>query len=344
MTDSVAQAVRGNFSSTAAPGPSNRSDNSGNSLLGSSLLDGRAASAISSRSAWSTGRAGGRAAKTGFTPKLLAPALKSGTAQINGSRWVIGAAANQPEAAAASGLIDAIARWIGAALAPLARLFLGRTPAAAPAAEGGLAPVPPALSGSSFPYFVRAADSSPEDPTRPKNLAANSHFNEPIPSAGLHGDSRSWGDAPLWIQQRVINEIIAQAGRRNWDSLQTAFALAVARHESGFNPDAAAHSTSAAGVGQLIDKTGAAFGLTAQNRFSIPENVAAMLALIEQNQKLAQSPAYKRYKSADGLALQYALYHDGPGLNFGGMDIAAKKVIPWADTFYQWLTKTQMEP
>jgi hypothetical protein len=194
---------------------------------------------------------------------------------------------------------------------------------------------------------------------REKGASASwSHYNQPIESAtsvlgpsvlaagkserpptDLHGNSRRWGDAPRTIQLAVIDEIVSQAASRGWSTRQVAFALALARVESGFNPDAAARSTSASGVGQIVDKTAKALGLPETERFSISANISAMLSLIEQNKKLAQNLTAGDLESPAGLALQYGLYHDGPGLKYGGEKIARESVLPWVERIYQWLTK-----
>lgn len=203
---------------------------------------------------------------------------------------------------------------------------------------GAFAKSPLPVAKTRFPFTVETAGSKSKG-YRPKVPAPYSHYNLPINrSDGLpHGRSRLWGDAGIATQNRVIDEILAQAGARGWNSTDTAFALAVARTESGFNPDAAASSTSACGIGQLIDKTGKSFGLSAENCFSIPLNISAMLSLIEENRALAKRSEYGGYLSGDGLALQYALYHDGPSLKYGGMQIATSRVVPWAKKIYQWL-------
>lgn len=163
--------------------------------------------------------------------------------------------------------------------------------------------------------------------------------NSELAASELHGTSRRWGDAAKTTQAAVINEIVFQATVRGWRTKQVAFALALARVESGFNPDAAAQSTSATGVGQIIDRTAESLGLGQSERFSISENVLAMLSLIDQNRKLAQRLTSAGLETPAGLALQYGLYHDGPDLKYGGEKIARESVLPWVERIYQWLTK-----
>ncbi len=174
-------------------------------------------------------------------------------------------------------------------------------------------------------------------------IAPQSRFRVPINygDGEIHGSSRRWGDAPPAVQSAVKTMIIEQTAARGWPALQTAFALAVARFESGFNPDAAALRSSAAGVGQLVDQTASALGLNESERFSASAGIAAMLDLIEQNAVLASRISGHSPVSAAGLALQYALYHDGPSLKFGGIDIAKQSVLPWVGRFLKWIGDTR---
>jgi putative chitinase len=169
----------------------------------------------------------------------------------------------------------------------------------------------------------------------PAALHSRSRFDEPIGAGGWRGKSRRWGDAAVDTQSAVIDVIIRESCALGYTPLETAFALAVARTESGFNPDAAAGSTSASGVGQFIDATGESYGLNDSNRFSAVENVRAMLKHLQD----CIAGALRRSGSGDPkevLATAYALYHDGPSLAYGGKEIAARTVLPWTERFFRW--------
>lgn len=171
-----------------------------------------------------------------------------------------------------------------------------------------------------------------------KPQVARSHYNEPISvSDGLvHGRSRAWGDISQSGQIEAIREIINQSAAAGLNGKQTAFVLSVARLESGFNPDAASTVSSAAGLGQFIDKTASSFGLSCSTRFNLSENVRAMVDYLKQSLTAAQ----KRFQSADSdaaLSYAYALYHDGPSLKYGGLQIAQNKVLPLCKKFGDWL-------
>ncbi|MEG2049135.1 MAG: lytic transglycosylase domain-containing protein, partial [Comamonas sp.] len=96
-----------------------------------------------------------------------------------------------------------------------------------------------------------------------KQVKSYSHYKEPVDhSPGrLAGHSRVWGDAPLAVQKQVIDKLIAAAKGAGMNVRRTALLLATAKIESGFNPDAAAGTTSASSLGQFVNKTGKFYGL-----------------------------------------------------------------------------------
>jgi soluble lytic murein transglycosylase-like protein len=76
----------------------------------------------------------------------------------------------------------------------------------------------------------------------------------------LAGNSRKWGDAPADVKEAVVNMIINEGRKEGLSDRDIAILLAIAYVESGFNPDAAARTTTASGVGQFIDNTWKTFG------------------------------------------------------------------------------------
>lgn len=64
--------------------------------------------------------------------------------------------------------------------------------------------------------------------------------------------------------------------------------MAIARVESGFNPDAAAGTTSASGLGQFVDRTGEFYGLNDNNRFNVSANATALIQHFLENKALAE--------------------------------------------------------
>lgn len=159
------------------------------------------------------------------------------------------------------------------------------------------------------------------------HVAHVSHFNDPIPRDGKpHGYSRWPGDAPAEVKQYVVNTLIAECHNQGLGREDTAHVLAIARLESGFNPDAAAPSSSACGVGQFIHSTGEQYGLSGKNRFDVHDNTKAMVAHYVENKELAQA-------HGKGEAYIYKYYHDGPRQDSGGLALAHKEVVPYIQTY-----------
>lgn len=160
-----------------------------------------------------------------------------------------------------------------------------------------------------------------------KQFVPYSHYNQPLEATGIRGFSRKWGDASFETQSLAIGEILSAGSRLKFSEQELAFALSVARTESGFNPDAAAGTTSASGIGQLIDKTAASLGVSGDKRFDLKENTRGFLTLLQALLKTAkgQLPAESQGRIFERA---YALYHDGPSLSFGGEKLAKQKVLP----------------
>lgn len=152
--------------------------------------------------------------------------------------------------------------------------------------------------------------------TRPGRLAGRSHI---------------WGDASHDVQRKVIDAIIAAAKKDGFNVRRIAMLLAMAKIESGFNPDAAAGTTSACGLGQFVAQTGAAFGLNTQNRFEIGPSISALIAYFKENEKTAK-------KNGDPDYFVYKYHHDGPKKDFGGAALATNKFAPLADAYEKALT------
>ena len=79
-----------------------------------------------------------------------------------------------------------------------------------------------------------------------------SHYND----TGINnGNSRNPGDVSSSVKEIVKQQIINTAEKANLSETDIANLLAIAEHESGFNPDAASKTTSASGVFQILDST-----------------------------------------------------------------------------------------
>lgn len=159
-----------------------------------------------------------------------------------------------------------------------------------------------------------------------------SHYREPIDSADgrLHGESRRWGDASPQTQSRVIDSLIDASQDAGLSSRETAYVLAIARVESGFNPDAAAGTTSASGLGQFIDRTGAHYGVTTANRFDVQTQSQALVQHFIDNRDLARS----RGQDEDYI---YKYHHDGPSKDYGGLALSRREIAPHLDNYTQFV-------
>jgi len=161
-----------------------------------------------------------------------------------------------------------------------------------------------------------------------------SHYREPISDndGRLHGESRRWGDATPEVQSRVIDSLIESSREAGLTPRETAYVLAIARVESGFNPDAAAGTTSASGLGQFIDKTGKHYGLSNANRFDVDAQSDALVAHFVDNRNLARS----RGQGEDYI---YKYHHDGPTTDYGGLGLSQRKVAPHLDEYEQFVNQ-----
>ncbi|WP_434777128.1 peptidoglycan-binding protein [Neisseria sp. Ec49-e6-T10] len=159
---------------------------------------------------------------------------------------------------------------------------------------------------------------------RDSQIKSYSHYREPIDhSAGrLAGNSRIWGDASPEVQSRVIDTLISACDAKGLNNRETAYVLAIARIESGFNPDAAAGTTSAFGLGQFINDTGKSYGINSSNRYDVAKQAEALVAHYIDNRDLAK----RRGQSEEYI---YGYHHDGPSLKYGGVDLAKNKVLPY---------------
>lgn len=161
-----------------------------------------------------------------------------------------------------------------------------------------------------------------------------SHYREPIDDTDgrLHGESRRWGDASPEVQSRVIDSLIESSREAGLTPRETAYVLAIARVESGFNPDAAAGTTSASGLGQFIDKTGKHYGLTNANRFDVDAQSDALVAHFVDNRNLARN----RGQGEDYI---YKYHHDGPTTDYGGLGLSRREIAPHLDQYEQFVNQ-----
>lgn len=157
---------------------------------------------------------------------------------------------------------------------------------------------------------------------------AQSYFNDPLIEGGIRGNSRKSGDISPDLQQKIVNKIIDVGGQMGMSDYEIAYALAIARYESGFNPDAASTDSSASGIGQFINTTGANYGITNENRWDIDIQVQALVDHTVDNFETARKKGY-------GDEYVYALHHDGPKLNKGGLAKGKENVMPYVSMYLE---------
>ena len=162
-------------------------------------------------------------------------------------------------------------------------------------------------------------------------IASNSLYNTPIPEEGF---TRNAGGAPKESQEAAIKEIIRVGRTFEATPEQIAYALAIARYESGFNMYAAAKSTSAYGLGQFINKTGKEYGLTADNRNDLGMQAQALIEHTIDNFDTAKKKGYDN-------SYIYALHHDGPSLDKGGLSLSKEHIMPFIADYKKLLETYQ---
>lgn len=176
----------------------------------------------------------------------------------------------------------------------------------------------------------------------PKTVTTHSLYAMPldISSGRVRGNSRRWGDADPETKVQIAERAARIAGEEGLSRQRTAELLALIALESGFNPDAAAGGSSASGLGQFIKATGAAYGLTRENIFSVDDQLRAVVTHFKENTVRAQK-LVKEGINASRTELQYALHHDGPTLQYGGLELARSRFVPLVHRFERWLRGVQ---
>ena len=164
------------------------------------------------------------------------------------------------------------------------------------------------------------------------SIKSHSHYRDPIdPTQPGAGNSRVWGGASPEAQRGAIDALMAAGNRAGLSDRDMAHVLAIARHESGFNPSAAAGTTSAQGLGQFIDGTGASYGINDSNRWDVNAQAGALVAHFQDNQRLAAQ------RGQTDEAYIYKYHHDGPSKDYGGLDVARQHVVPRIDAMEEFV-------
>ena len=165
---------------------------------------------------------------------------------------------------------------------------------------------------------------------RDDQIVSNSYYKTEILDRPNKGNSRIGGDVSIEVQERAMKSIVSEGIRQGMDERQIAMTLAIARHESGFNPDAAAGTTTAHGLGQFVNKTGNAYGLDDTNRWIMEEQARALVTHTLDNYKLAEN-------RNQGEEYVYKYHHDGASKDFGGLGLSQKFVMPNVESYVNFV-------
>jgi putative chitinase len=194
---------------------------------------------------------------------------------------------------------------------------------ALPQGSVGVQPVPQIYKGLAVQVPLKTLSPKTEK---------NSNYYRPLDLSPerLAGTGRGWGQARPETQYQVMDMILQKS--KHLSPENQAILLATARIESGFNPDAAATSTSASGVFQLIKKTASNLGVEQKNVFDAEENISAGIKLFEEN-LAAVNRRFSKLSGNEKAIMLYAFHHDGPGLGYDGAAIARRQMLPYLDDF-----------
>ncbi len=166
------------------------------------------------------------------------------------------------------------------------------------------------------------------------SVVKHSRYLTPVKGEGLRGKSRRWGDADLSVQAECVNSLISDLRGAGYSKSEICFAVALWRCESGFNPDAAAGTSSACGLGQFLDRTRAVLckraGVNDSDPFSVDMNIACTRETLKECFAFARK--YAPRDSTRYFEFAYAYHHDGPSADSGGREIARESVLPWLET------------
>jgi hypothetical protein len=161
-------------------------------------------------------------------------------------------------------------------------------------------------------------------PIRTKGeVKPGSHYNDRDNDRGLkYGRSRDAGDASPEVQRQVIAALKAAGKEAGLTSHDIDVVVSIVRYESGFNPDAANKSGSAAGLGSFKDDTRTQYKV--KDIFDIETNAKAIVECYKDRK--AKAREHRPTGSQEELdRWTYGFYHDGPkGKDHGGKEIFSR--------------------
>ena len=166
----------------------------------------------------------------------------------------------------------------------------------------------------------------------PTEVAEHSHYLNPLYTYGIRGESRVWGDIAVSKQYVIAALITSTLASHGLKIDEIAYALSMVRLESGFNPDAAAGSSSACGLAQFIDATRKALaarcGMSSVELFKFD----AIRNCILLTEHLYECFTWAKGEEGNKWILAYKYHHDGPYKDYGGAELAEKYILPMMNT------------
>ena len=132
------------------------------------------------------------------------------------------------------------------------------------------------------------------------------------------------------MQRQVIHALVVAGKKAGLTDHDIASVLAIVRYESGFNPDAANRSGSAAGLGGFTKDSRTHYHL--KTVFDITANAEAVVRCYMKSKSLAIK--YRPGASQQELdRWTYGFYHDGPG----GYDSGGNEIFSRSNGVEQWI-------
>lgn len=196
-------------------------------------------------------------------------------------------------------------------------------------------PLPQAFAQAVAPDEYRGVISSRGRGYRQDNIRPYSHYRRELiqrEEGEPKGYSRVYGDVNTADQLVLMDRAFAAMDQHSdLTEADKTLILAIMKHESGFNPDAAAGTTSAAGLGQFIDARWRELGGTDKNRWDIDTQIEIMIMHYKELKAKARA-------KGQGVHAIYRRHHDGQNSdnpNGLGQRIYNRHIRPglnvWAD-------------
>lgn len=168
----------------------------------------------------------------------------------------------------------------------------------------------------------------------------NSTAAAAVSSQNLVGYGPEAGQASSAVRETIVTGLLNASQAMTKED--RAIFLAIADHESGFNPSAKNPHSSAHGIFQIIDKTWNGLGRDSNERNNAELQIAAGVRLFNENLRYLRIEG-KSALHGEARAIElYRLHHDGQtNKDRGGVGIARQYVIPKFNLYVKLLRDLQ---